>query len=174
MHLGHWLFFFGGGDFPISRSFVCLLTTKNIRPKMSPQTKHSEIKSISHPCFRRSSRKPAFLSFLVSQSSSSSRSLFSLLVSLAFVFQGVNYKRTNQLSNLPNIARSWPPSPQRVVATRLVFFPLQAEKDIRCWMLDVIWKMMVFILLFEMWLLAIHTKSSGSIKLKDIVSIRIS
>ena len=137
MHFGHWFFFPGISQIV---GHLSAYNKKQIRPKMSPQTKHSEINSISHPCFRRSSRKPAFLSFLVSQSSSSSRSLFSLLVSLAFVFQGMNYKRTNQLSNLPNIARSWPPSPQRVVATQLVFFPLQAEKDIICCMLDVIWR----------------------------------
>ena len=44
----------------------------------------------------------------------------------------IEKRKINYNSNLPDIARSWHPSTQRVVATQPVFFPLQAEKDIRC------------------------------------------
>ena len=61
----------------------------------------------------------------------SSRCLFDLplyfKVSIIIEKRKINYN-----SNLPGTARNWPPSTQRVVATQPVFFPLQAEKDIKC------------------------------------------
>ena len=144
---------------------------------MSHETKHSKISSRSHPCFRRSSRKPAFLSCFPS---SSLRSFFSLLVSLAFVFQSINYnwKENKSIINLTCQIlqevgilplKEW--LPLNPYSFR---FKLRRILDV-CWSLRMISyiSMMVYILLFEMWLLAFRTNSSGSLKLKDIFYIRI-
>ena len=146
---------------------------------MSHETKHSKISSRSHPCFRRSSRKPAFLS--LPQSSLSSRSFSSLLVWLAFIFQSINYnwEENKSIKNLTCQIlqevgilplKEW--LPLNPYSFR---FKLRRILDV-CWSLRMISyiSMMVYILLFEMWLLAFRTNSSGSLKLKDIFYIRIS
>ena len=125
MHFGHRVFFLGISQIVghLSKAFMscrilkCLMK-RNIQRLVADLTHVSEEvreSLLSSPCHNH----PHF-HFL------SSRCLFDL--PLYFKVSIIIEKKTN----LPDIARSWHPSTQRVVATQPVFFPLQAEKDIRC------------------------------------------